>query len=160
MARNIELNEVLESRLLLSAAMSHMAGLTAPDHAAPAAVHVNLHHPTKVRATGGRHSGRHPVAAATTLPASGPFSYTYGGYILSGSVDASTHGVIGTITGHGLDLAIAGTVDPVTHAIHGTVTGADTSLEVNATVNGKTLTGSLQGTLFGLPVSFQGTLPF
>ena len=158
MVRPIELHEALEPRMLLSAATSHMAGAAAPDHTATAAIHVNLQHPAKVRVND-HNGGRHRVAAATTLPTSRPFSYTYGGYTLSGSIDGSTHAVNATITGHGLDLTVAGTVDPATHVIHGTITGADTNLEVNAILSGKTLTGSLQGTFMGFPVSYQGTLP-
>ena len=159
MAHQLATTESLESRMLLSAAAPHAALFAGHHHAVSGdAIHQNLPHAVTVQRAG-RRGGRHRTPPAAGLPSSGPFSYTYAGYTISGTIDAGTHSINGTITGHSLDLTITGTVDPATHRIQGTITGSNTDLTVDATLSGDTLTGSIDGTFEGFPISLHGTFP-
>ena len=133
--------ENLESRTFLSA--------TAVAHAAPAARHESAIH-ASARVKHKRHTAATPTSI---LPSSGSFSYTYGGYTFSGTIDATTDALNATLVGPGVDFTVTGTFDSTAQTANLHVTGSNTDLTVVGSLSGHTITGSINGTVYGFNVS-------
>jgi hypothetical protein len=152
-------SEAMEARTLLSSAViGHIDGGLASRHN-PAAIHAGITHAARHR---GHKASRASSSSAVIgeLSPSGPFSFTFGVFVLSGTLDGSTHAVTAVLIGPGFQFDITGTFDPVTRHLVGTISGDRTSLAVDGTLVGtNSVKGSLEGTLFGTAISFNGTVP-
>jgi hypothetical protein len=153
------ISEPLEPRTLLSSAViGHIDTAAARSHAASTAIAVKLKH-AKHRAN----AARHAAAAATSagigsLSVSGPFSFTFGDFVFSGTIDGSTHAVNATLVGPGVQFDVVGSFDASTGQFQGTITGDRTNLAISGTLNSRSVKGSLNGILFGNAISFNRTI--
>jgi hypothetical protein len=114
-------------------------------------------HP-KHHAKAARHAAASTSAGIANLSASGPFSFTFGDFVLSGTIDGSTHAVNATLVGPGIQFDVVGTFDATTGQFQGTITGDRTNLTTSGTLSSGAVKGSLNGLLFGSAISFNRTI--